>query len=163
MKVVCSYCQSHINDKAPLDDERISHGMCPACEEHFGQQLDGLSLGAYLDNFPHPVIAVDGDGRLLAANRQMGELLGKPQQELAGLLGGDAFECCYARLPGGCGHTVHCETCTIRRAVRHTGDTGEPLHRQRAYVDRRDGRLDVLISTYLVGDVVKVVIDPIAP
>jgi PAS domain-containing protein len=148
-----------MGDKEPLDDSSISHGMCEPCSDHFSRLQDGLSLGEYLDDFPLPVIAVDGDGRVLAANQQMATLLGKEQRDLAGLLGGDVMECAYARLPEGCGKTVHCETCAVRLAVMRTLETGEPQQRVPAFVQRDEGRLDVWISTSPVGRTVRVVID----
>lgn len=158
VKNICAYCLATLGDTEPLADERVSHGICSDCERHFSRQLDGLSLGEYLDDFPHPVIAIDGDGRVLAANQQMAARLGVEQRELRGLLGGNVLECARARLPGGCGQTVHCSACTVRLALRHTIDTGESLYRVPAYVKRAGGRLDLWISTRSVGDVVKVVI-----
>jgi PAS domain-containing protein len=162
MNVVCAYCQLHIREKEPLADESISHGICEPCEQHLRQQLDGLSLGGYLDGFRFPILALDPDGRIIAANQLMAEMLGKSNRELAGLLGGDAFECQYARLPGGCGKTEHCKTCTIRRVVTYTAETGVPIYRRPVWVDRQDGRLEVLISSIQTVDgVVKVVIDKV--
>ena len=47
-------------------------------------------------------------------------LAGKPKKVFLGLPGGKVFECAYARLPEGCGKTVHCVTCAIRNTVTST-------------------------------------------
>ena len=96
MKVICSYCTSHICDKEPLEDERVSHGMCPSCDAYFERQAQGLSLSSYLDNFPLPIIAVDANGRMLAVNQRGARLMGNSKGQMEGQLGGDAMECCYA-------------------------------------------------------------------
>jgi PAS domain-containing protein len=163
MRVVCSYCRTDLGSKPPLEDESITHSMCPRCEDHFRRQWEGLSLGEYLDDFPRPVLVVSGENRVVAANRPMAELLGKPRRELYGLLGGEALECQHARLPEGCGRTIHCETCTIRRNVTRTLETGEPLERVQAHLDRDDGRTELLISTRLVEGLVQVVVEEMTP
>lgn len=156
--VICSYCQATIREgesEAPLR----SHGICEDCMRHFEPQWSGLSLDAYLDRFTTPVLVVDIEGRIYATNKLMEDTLGAPASELKGLLGGDAMECEYARLPEGCGQTVHCKTCTVRNAVEHTMSTGEAAERVPAYRDRDDGRLWMCISTRKEADKVVVIIE----
>jgi len=31
MRVICCYCKKDLGDKAPFDDNRVSHGACEAC------------------------------------------------------------------------------------------------------------------------------------
>ena len=31
MKVICCYCKKDLGDKAPFEDDRISHGACKKC------------------------------------------------------------------------------------------------------------------------------------
>ena len=159
MRVVCSYCQTDLGEKEPKDDPAVSHGMCRGCHAHFRRQWRGLSLSEYLDDVPSPVIVVDEDVRLIAANQGAAELLGKAPEEMVGLLGGEALECAHARRPGGCGLTVHCRTCTIRNSVTTTVQTGEPCVRVPAYLERPEGRLGLLVSTHRRGPVVQVVIE----
>ena len=159
MKIICSYCRQPQPDKEPLDDERISHTICRECYDHYSPQWEGLSLDGYLDRFDAPVLVVAGDGRIVASNRQAGELLGKPETEITGLLGGEAMECVYARKPGGCGKTEHCETCSIRIAVMTTLETGEPFRMHPVELRRDDGPLKMTISTDTIGDLVRVVIE----
>lgn len=40
MKVICCYCNKDLGDKAPFDDNRISHGACKSCAmEDLARQL----------------------------------------------------------------------------------------------------------------------------
>jgi PAS domain-containing protein len=159
MKVICSYCEMDLGEKEPLENQAISHGMCRPCRTHFRRQWKGLSLSDYLDAFSFPVAVVDGNVRMVAANRSMADLAGRTSEELVGLLGGDAVECAYARRAGGCGRTIHCKTCTIRNAVAHTFETGEPCTRVPASVDRHDQRVRFLVSTFKQGPAVRVLLE----
>ncbi|MFH1931039.1 MAG: hypothetical protein ABIN18_05560 [Pseudomonadota bacterium] len=31
MKVICCYCKKDLGDKAPFEDNRVSHGACDEC------------------------------------------------------------------------------------------------------------------------------------
>lgn len=42
MEVVCMFCKKHLQYKAPLEDKRISHGCCPACEREQNAILDEM-------------------------------------------------------------------------------------------------------------------------
>jgi len=150
-----------MGEKEPFEDDRVTHTMCKECSEHFTKQWSGLKLGRYLDDFDAPVIAVDEDGRLVAANQQMADMLGKPQREVAGFLGGEAMECVFARLPEGCGRTIHCKTCTIRKNVMATMETGESHVRVPAHLDRDDGRIHFLISTHKKDTFIQLVIEEV--
>jgi len=159
MKVVCSFCRVELGDKEPLDGDSVTHGMCDSCADHFGQQWDGLGLGEYLDRFDCPVLALNGDRRVVAANQAMADLMGKSERDVCGLLGGEAMECLYSRLPEGCGNTVHCETCTIRKTVMEVLETGESREQVPAYVDRGERRLALTISAHERDGIVVLVIE----
>ena len=155
MKLVCSFCHVALGEKEPLDDPTVTHGMCPACFHHFEQQWQGQRLGEYLDAFDVPVVVVNREGRVVAANQHMAAMLGKEDRETNGLLGGEVMECVYSRLEGGCGRTVHCAACTVRRAVTTTLETGAALERVPAFIDRDDHRLHLSISAYKEGETVR--------
>ncbi len=159
MKLVCSYCGIELGTKEPLEDDRISHSMCEACFEHFDKQWGGQRLGEYLDQFDLPVLAVDGDRRVVAANQAMAEFLGKSEREIFGLLGGEAIECVHSRLPEGCGQTVHCKACAIRLTVQATLDTGAPKTRIPAYLTREQADKRLYISTELRDGAVIVTVE----
>lgn len=158
MKVVCSYCKRHLGSKTSVDDHHISHGMCDECRLHFERQIDGLPLDRYLDGFEIPVMIVDAEGRLVASNEKAAAMCGRPQRELVGLLGGDAMECGYARLPGGCGRTVHCETCTIRNAVTATMENRRGLSHTRVKLKRDNDEIHMTIGTTYCDGMVRIVI-----
>ncbi len=102
---------------------------------------------------------VEGEGRVVAVNRSACDFLGRQASELVGLLGGEAMECAHARLPEGCGKTVHCTTCAIRNSVTWTHQSGEPLLRVPARLRRGAASLDLLVSTAQVGNLVHVTIE----
>ena len=162
MRVICSYCRGEIGEKEPLDDNRTTHSMCAECVEHFSKQWDGLKLGKYLDSFEAPVLVVNAEGRTVAANQRSADMLGKCERDLYGLLGGEVMECVYARLPEGCGRTIHCKTCTIRITLMSTMETGEPRVRVPAYLDQERGRVQLMISAFKEGSLVRVVIEELS-
>jgi hypothetical protein len=160
MRVVCSFCRKELGTKPPLQDGSVTHGMCPACGEHFTALWSGMGWDQYLQRFDFPVLMVEQDVRLVALNRPASDLLGRPAEALVGLLGGEALECSHSRLPEGCGRTVHCSTCAIRNAVTATHRTGKPSSRVPATLRRREGSRPLLVSTALEGTLVRVTIEP---
>jgi hypothetical protein len=109
------------------------------------------------------VAVVDRDGVLKAANRQLCELVKQDLSSVQGRKGGDVFECAYASLPGGCGQTIHCSACAIRRAVTDTLDSGVSQERVPASLQEGDPgrarRVELLISTERAGNHVLLRID----
>lgn len=162
MRVICSYCRAELAPKEPLEDDAVTHTMCPECLDHFGRQAEGWSLGELLDQFDVPVLAVDCDGRAIAANQATADMVGKSRRELFGLLGGDLMECAYARLPGGCGKTIHCKACAIRNAVEKTMETGSPQMSVPAYLNQADGRVNMRISTSRIPTGVVLIIEELS-
>lgn len=158
MKVLCSYCHKYLDEKDPLGDNNVTHTMCPTCFDYFSRQWRGLPLNQYLDGFDCPVLIVNGEGRMVSANLLASQMLGKAEPEIIGLLGGEAMECQFSRLSDGCGNTIHCETCTIRRIIMQTRTSGEAIKNAPVKL-RKNGRLiDLIISTDYVEGLVKVII-----
>jgi PAS domain-containing protein len=162
VRIVCSYCRRDLGVKPPIEDCSLTHGMCPECADYFGRQWAGLTHSEYLERFDYPVVLLEAEGRVVAANRAAAAVLGREPSEAVGLLGGEAMECAHARLPEGCGKTVHCATCAIRNAVTRTHGTGVPLLRVPARLARGDRGLDLLLSTSLEGEVVRLVVEPVS-
>ena len=160
MMVVCSYCQTELPDKEPLDDPAITHTICPACFDHYTPQWDGQPMAEFLDRFDSPVVAVSNEARILAVNSAAAEAYGIAQREAQGLLGGELLECSYARQPEGCGHTVHCKACTLRNTVTETLSTGRDMHRVPASMTGLEHTPVLLVSTQLRNGVVFVHIEP---
>jgi hypothetical protein len=140
----------------------ITHGICRDCAYHLFAQI-GMPLLEYLDGLNVPVVIVDGDGTVTTANEQARTVLQKDLSEIEGYKGGDVFECSHAKLPEGCGQTIHCSGCTIRKAVTYTSQTGQSCQSVPAVLNRDtvDGVTEArfLISTQKVRDVVLLRID----
>lgn len=113
------------------------------------------------------MIVIDSDARVLTANKQAREALHKDQKSIHGFRGGEVFECAHAKLPGGCGNTVHCSGCTVRRTVMDTMETGRSHLHTPAYLHHGTPenfrRVDYFISTEKVGDAVLLRIDEATP
>ncbi len=159
MKVVCSYCGKDVCVCDPKDDDRISHGMCPECHQHFSSQWSGMELGEYLERFDAPCMAIDSDGRVLAANKLAGDMIGEKAENIGGLLG-EVMECQYSRLPGGCGKTTHCPTCTVRNTIEATISTGKDQICVPTSVEKDSGTLNLQISTLIDDGFIRIQVEP---
>jgi hypothetical protein len=162
MSVVCAWCGATIG----YDDlvRPVSHGICEKCGRtvHF---QEGVPLQEFLDALEAPVLAVDSDVLVKVANRRARTLLKKDDADIVDRRGGDVFACTHARLPGGCGKTVHCSGCTIRRTVMETDQTGRAFLQVPAYLRQgqpgSENEICLYVSTEKVGDVVLLRIDRI--
>ena len=145
-------------------DDVLSHGICERCVDNLTFQL-GAPLQDYLDSIPVPVLVVDEHVIVKAVNAKGCEVLGKERREIVQHLSGNVFECAHARLPEGCGRTIHCSGCAIRRSVSRTFETGEPLSQVPATLSR-SGRNDppaaeLSITTVKAGGLVVLRVDRI--
>jgi hypothetical protein len=120
--------------------------MCEPCGRYFERLWAGMPLGEYIDDLENPVLLTDGEGRVLAMNARLAELIGADRKACVGLAGGEAFACVHSRLPEGCGRTVHCRECAVRRSVETVARTGKPLENVAAYLDVGAERIDLRIS-----------------
>ena len=163
MLVVCAYCRKTISDSRGGGACDVSHGMCQACADLYGRLWNGMPLSEYLDTLDAPVIVVNGDGCVLGANQKLAHLLGRERAELRGLLGGEAFACVHSLLPEGCGKTVHCRECTIRRTVQKVAKTGKPVSKVPAWLRTKTGRVNLRISVKAKDGLVRVIVDELKP
>jgi len=126
-KLVCAWCGAIIERPGygQTLDGNTSHGMCAACWEAWAEQDKGVSLQGYIDTISTPILVVDSQNAIVAANAKASEMLGRkldpPVQPPFGLF----FDCVHSRLPEGCGRTIHCSGCVIRKSVAATFNTGE--------------------------------------
>ena len=163
----CAWCGQDLGgdgDRAG-DDCPISHGVCAECSLELMSEL-ARPLGEFLDSLPAPVLAFGSDKRAQAANQQACDLLGRHRDTFAGRSGGEIIGCAEAAKPGGCGQQVHCASCTIRRSVTYTAETGRSTSMVPAFPDVQLGaatvRLSLRISTEKMGDLVLLRIDELA-
>jgi hypothetical protein len=168
MKQVCLYCGCYLGSVETTlgDSTLISHGVCSICFPTFMRGM-GQPLTDFLDALPGPIYVVDAECRVVGANTLGLQQVSKDLSAIEGQLAGEVFECKYAKLPGGCGRTLHCKTCTIRRTVTKTAETGESCLRVPAFIDLADISKDMtvrfLISTEKVNDAVLLRIDDAQP
>ena len=159
MRIACSFCKKELGEKEPFDDERISHGICRECHSYFTAQLQGLTLDEYLDGFQAPVLILNSEGRVVAANTMAAvQLRRRNPEDAQGFLGGEVMECSYARLEEGCGKTIHCSTCTIRNLVMQTLQSKQGVSDMVVTLNTDSGHSQLVISTSYVDGLVRIMI-----
>ena len=128
MSTTCAWCNNEMDyERGALQEGgTIIRSICTTCLESFAFQM-GVPLQNFLDRLPVPIFVVNDDVVVQAANKQGYALLSEDAQSVLKKLGGIVFDCAYAQLPEGCGRTVHCSGCAIRRSVYHTYTTGQSL------------------------------------
>lgn len=166
MKRVCSWCKTEMGVVQTKDfsETAVTHGICEEClQTYFGPRQ--VNLMDFLDSLDATVIAVNSKAIVTSANKQAREFLHKESNEIEGFMGGDVFECAFAKLPGGCGNTIHCDGCTIRNTVMDTFLSGNSHLKTPAYLFRgtpeKNQEIQLLISTEKVKEVVLLRIDKI--
>ncbi len=133
MDIVCYYCQAHIRTVEPHKSD-VSHGVCRNCLPKLVKDL-GQPLSEFIDELSTPILILQEGTRVVAANVAARKLSPEPLEELTGLLCGEVIGCLHSKEPEGCGNTVHCLSCAIRRSVAHTMETGDPCKDVPAYPD----------------------------
>ncbi len=163
MLVVCAYCRKTISDSRSGGACDVSHGMCPSCADHYERLWNGMPLSEYLDTIDRPVVVVNGDGCVIGANEKLAQVLGRERADLRGLKNGEALACVHSLLPECCGKTVHCRECTIRRAVDKVAKTGRPLEKIPAYLQTKEGRVNLRISVRAKDGLFRIVVNELKP
>lgn len=151
MNVVCAWCGKEIESSSSLDAGSgpvISHGICDACQKRFFSQ-EGREFDEFLESLAVPIVVVDANIRACAANTEARKVLGKSIEDLMGAPPGNVFECVYADLPEGCGNTVHCSGCAIRRLTTDTYLTGNSHKHELAYICRQGKMGQVNVQCYI--------------
>ncbi len=162
---ICAWCKANLDPAQKSQDGPITHGICDACME---MVLAGpQSMNEFLDSLETPILMVNSNGETMYANRVACDFLGKTNESLNGVLGGDVMQCIHSRAPGGCGGTVHCKSCEVRNSVTHTYETGEACVRVPAHMDIIDSNATMeirfFVSTEKAGETVLLQIEEIAP
>ena len=163
MKRVCAWCRNEISDDQD-GDGLVSHGICLPCADQLFA-AEAVPLQHLIDRLEIPVLVVDSDVTVSLINRRAQEVLGVSSGQAANRRGGEVFDCVYSHLPGGCGRTLHCAGCALRRAVTATSETGEPQVLVPASLKRSDpddpASATLTITTFKRGDVVLVKLDKV--
>lgn len=164
---VCSWCKKQMGKKEEYSSEGdITHGICSQCMIKVTN--DGIPRSAVeiLDFIQEPVFLIDSEGVVKAGNQSGSALVGKEIEQIADKLGGDVFECSYAKEKGGCGKTVHCKTCAIRNIVMDTLSSNNGYVKVPAFqnIMTSDGPkiMKFDISTEKVGECILLRIDQIS-
>lgn len=164
MKRICAWCSKELlGGKSQAGSENIiTHGICGSCRDNVLFQM-GVELESYLDSLDVPIVLVNRGGKVVTANNRAKSKLRKDLSDIEGYRGGEVFECAYARLPEGCGNTMHCSGCTIRRTVMKTHGTGKGFRKIQATLNQNTPedpkQKNLLISTERLADVVLLRID----
>lgn len=138
MKRICAWCKKELGEK-PGNPELITHGICEPCADTF---LDSKqeSFLSFLDEFHFPIIVVDAEGKVMGGNEKACDITGKTTEQLQQkFLAGEIIDCVHAFEPGGCGKTIHCQSCTLRQSISQTFQSGQSLRNVPAYKDIRVG------------------------
>jgi PAS domain-containing protein len=166
MQKVCAWCNAPLEntEEQHNGNELVSHGICEKCYENL-LSSENKTLGDLLDRFSDPVFLIDSYCKIMVGNRAACALIGKQPSEIAGRLGGEALECRHSREPGGCGQTIHCKSCVIRRTIQSTLESGQSHNRVPAYLDLLktcdEKIVRFLISTEKIGNAVLLRIDEV--
>ncbi len=164
MKTVCAWCGTVIRPETPEGKRQgdVSHGVCKTCSFHLFAEM-GMPLRQYLDGLGSPIVVVDQNVNVRMANRQACDFLKKDLSAIQDFRPGNVFECAHAYLPEGCGQTVHCSGCAIRRTVTETLRSGKGVTREPAFIQGKapsgGQKTELLISTELIAGVVLLRID----
>jgi PAS domain-containing protein len=101
---------------------------------------------------------VNPNAELVDANPSACHFVGKEFEEIQGHLMGEVMPCIHSFHSHGCGKTVHCKACAIRKAVTTTFLTGNPAFEVDSYHDimTKDGqkRVHLKVSTMKKWDTI---------
>lgn len=157
---VCAWCSQSLDNPGEIvavesSDQEVTHGICTDCAVEFMDDQQ-QNLEEYLDSLSVPLMTVNLEGQVVYINSRACRDFNLTPIESRPQLGGDVMQCSSARLPGGCGHTVHCLACALRHTVEETFRTGIPHMNVPASLDHQSvsgfRRVDYMISTYCAGN-----------
>jgi hypothetical protein len=155
LKAVCAWCQAVLTDGSGP----VTHGICSSCAEEQVRR-GGVDLAWFLESLPLPVAVVDAAGTVLSANSALRGRLPHPESAQAGVPCGDFFGCRHSSLPRGCGNTMYCPECSLRRLIVRTHQTGQASERVPVVLHGRSGGdIELVVSAQKSGDAVLLRID----
>lgn len=101
--------------------------------------------GVLLDSFPEPVVILNQERQIVAANAALAAFLGVPQEALLGKRPGEALGCIHATdEEAGCGTSAFCSQCGAVRAILVTQGSGAPASEECRILRRGRGGVEAL-------------------
>lgn len=108
----------------------LERELARAKKENCRLQNERNELVSYLANAPLFAMTIDEHRRVRNVSQSLLQMIGKKQEDVVGMLGGEALRCVHhLDDPQGCGFGPACESCTIRNLVIDTL-TGRGGHRR---------------------------------
>ncbi|MDN5278857.1 MAG: hypothetical protein PWR01_2822 [Clostridiales bacterium] len=132
MKIQCAWCQKDLTVVTEQNaDEKypVSHGICSKCAELLLKDLE-MPIKTFINQFKMPVMVVDDVNNVIVANEATEEISAMKFDIGDQLKCGNLIGCVHSDQPEGCGATVHCQACVIRKAILFTHETGQPFVEQ---------------------------------
>ena len=93
------------------------------CDDCFSKLLKDPQLlkEKVLDQIDNPILVADKETtKIVGANENLLQFVGKPLDDVVGSLGGNVIGCIHADKLGGCGNTEFCSDCPLRNMVEET-------------------------------------------
>ena len=158
MKIVCAWCQAVMQEDPA--SEMASHGICADCSFSF-RSGTGVGLRRFLNSTDVPVLAMNSDARVLAANSAGALVLGKTTAAMQNQYTGVVIDC--ERSGEGCGRNAGCSGCKLRESIRATHADGVArngvVSSHPFKSSKGDGIFTVEFSTARVRDVVVLAVE----
>lgn len=164
MTKTCAWCGKEVDLRGRVrpPSDLANNRLCGSCKEYVSRHI-GMPLQEYIDSLSLPVLVLDNDVRVKAVNTAACKTLGKRPSDMLEQMGGRVFECANSTLPGGCGRTVHCSGCAIRRTVTNTWETGEAQARVPATLtsSNQSEAVSMTLTTIKAGELVMLRLDQV--
>ncbi|MFZ5949481.1 MAG: hypothetical protein ACOYXC_02155 [Candidatus Rifleibacteriota bacterium] len=161
----CAWCQKVIKDTRQDQENSfpVSHGICEECASIMVQQFNS-PVQTFLDRFSQAVMMVDNLNNVIVANKAAKKLSKIDFNMFEQPRCGNLIGCIHSDTAEGCGATVHCQGCVIRRSIVETDRTGKPC-RETACADQHfyQGKrvATMVVTTEKVADRILLKIEPI--
>ncbi len=152
MKSVCAWCHKEISSDG--QDGSVSHGICRECLH----KALNKQIGAFHDLFKGvnlPVLLLDRNGRVYAANRDTSEYMGSHLCSV--------FQCPLA-IDDAFRDSGKCRKCTLIRLFRETCENNHFHSHQKVSLPlkgrQKKGLTDYRVTSWKSGDFVVLVLNP---
>lgn len=164
-----------IEELAPAEVQAHARSVAEKIARRYGlggnamqPAAQGLNYQEWIEAIDAPVLLLQGNPRqVVTANRRALALFGKERHDVAGLRGGQVFNCLHAFSEEGCGKDRHCDDCKIKEAIVDTLSRAQS-HKGVATILPIKGESGVndyhlQVSTEKVGDLAMVTIGRVSP